>query len=71
MTQCKYYVDCPANCSVERPMSVIEYFHRTYCQGNPSKCARFKVKEKAGKDSLPDDLLPNNFERANKIIDNN
>jgi len=75
MTQCIYFDNCPANLDVdsrlEKPMSVIEYYHRTYCHGNPSNCARFKVRESVGKEELPSDLLPYQQERAEQIINNN
>jgi hypothetical protein len=74
MTQCKYFKDCPVNCSTDgnfnRPMSIIHYYHRTYCHGAPYTCARYKVRGTGGRDKVPSDLLPYQHERANQIINN-
>ncbi len=73
MTQCKYFEDCPANCNsdIGKPMGIIEDYRRTYCKGEPSKCARRKLIEEVDKESLPYDLYPYQHERAEQIINNN
>lgn len=43
-------------------------YKRNYCQKDNSKCARYLVAKKLGKDRVPDDLYPNMYERANKLI---
>ncbi len=40
-----------------------------YCKGNFKDCARYMVIEKMGLDAAPEAMLPNEMERALRIID--
>ena len=74
MTQCKYFQNCPVNFETnqtfEKPMSINEYFLHKFCEDKASDCARFQVKEEIGEKNVPEDLLPYEHERAEKIINN-
>lgn len=39
-----------------------------YCLGDNSQCARFMVSNALGKENVPSDLFPNQYERAMKLI---
>ena len=39
-----------------------------YCHGNSKGCARYMVFEKLGRPKVPQDLFPEDVERANRII---
>lgn len=43
-------------------------FVKMYCHGNFSKCARFFVHTKVGKEHLPVDVFPNQEIRAHSIV---
>ena len=43
-------------------------FKRLYCRGDNSKCARYMVFEALGVGRAPDDLFPNQEDRAKQII---
>lgn len=39
-----------------------------YCQGDNTKCARYVVAKKLGREKVPTDLYPNMIERADGLI---
>jgi hypothetical protein len=41
---------------------------KRYCLGDFSVCARHQVKEALGKENVPGDLFPNQFDRARMTI---
>ena len=43
-------------------------YKRHYCDGDKTKCARYKIATELGKEFVPIDLYPNMFERAEKIL---
>ncbi|NQT26263.1 hypothetical protein HQ585_12975 [candidate division KSB1 bacterium] len=43
-------------------------FKKNYCQGDNSKCARYIVAKKLGRDKVPTNLYPNMFDEAEKLI---
>jgi len=45
-----------------------QIYKKKYCQGDSTACARFMVCDALGKGSVPDDLFPNQTDRATKII---
>ena len=50
----------------ERGMGAI--YKTTYCQGDSSKCARYRVAKTLGREKVPANLYPNMHERANSLI---
>lgn len=74
MKACKYFDIClgfNTEINLNRPMSIIKYYHRKYCENKPTKCARYIVMEELDKSYLPDDLLPYEMDKAKKLINNN
>ena len=43
-------------------------YKRNYCMGDFSKCARFVVAKRLGRERVPVNLYPNMWERAQGII---
>jgi len=43
-------------------------FKKNYCQGDNSKCARYMVAKKLGKEKVPQNLYPNMVEKAKELL---
>jgi hypothetical protein len=43
-------------------------YKKNYCQGDNSKCARYLVATKLGREKVPENLYPNMLERAREIV---
>lgn len=41
---------------------------RIYCRDNNSRCARYLIFRKVGSDGVPEDLFPNNYSEAFRIL---
>ena len=52
--------------SMEEGLGAI--YKKNYCQGDNSKCARYMIANKLGREKVPIDLYPNMYDRASKII---
>lgn len=63
LKNCPFYND---RMSMEKGLGAL--YKRKYCEGDKTLCARYQVGSKIGKQSVPDDLYPNMFDRAEKII---
>ena len=48
--------------------AILELYMKKFCRGNNSLCARHMVLVALGKDMVPPDLFPNEWQKANKII---
>jgi len=46
-----------------------ELYKRRYCHGDNSQCARFMILKNLGKEKMPNDLFPNQLERAKLLIE--
>ncbi len=60
---CLFYND---HMSMEKGLGSL--YKKKYCEGDKTLCARYKVGSTIGKEYVPDDLYPNMFDRAEKII---
>jgi hypothetical protein len=47
---------------------VAELFKKYYCRGDNTECARHMIFKELGKESVPGDLAPDKFGRANQLI---
>ena len=45
-----------------------ELYKTSYCLGDNSKCARYRVFKALGKGKVPADLYPNDHDKAERII---
>ena len=48
--------------------STSEIIKLRYCKDNCSDCARYLVREALGKERVPEDLFPNQNEKAREVI---
>ncbi|RKD21395.1 hypothetical protein SAMN02745883_01211 [Caminicella sporogenes DSM 14501] len=69
MPNCPSLSSCPffndKMCS--RP-ALAEMYKKRYCKGNYEICARFKVSKALGKEHVPNDLFPNQSDKAENLI---
>ncbi len=69
MADCQSLVACPFfNDKMANMPTIAGLMKRHKCQGYFEDCARYMVKSKKGKEMVPDNLFPNQKERALQII---
>jgi len=69
MAGCERLLKCSiVNDSTEGTVSV-EMVKEKYCNNNYSACARYMVLKSVGGDFVPNDLMPEQVERAKEIIE--
>ena len=67
MNNCEKLNTCPFFTGQMRQMpAVSELLKTTYCLGDKSQCARYRV-ARAGL-TVPGDLFPNDYERASQLL---
>ncbi|QWV93163.1 hypothetical protein KP004_18655 [Geomonas oryzisoli] len=64
LSGCIFFNDQMANMP-----STSNVFKMMYCTDNFEACARYTVRKAAGKEAVPEDLFPNQIERAREILD--
>ncbi|THB69641.1 MAG: hypothetical protein D6E12_04315 [Desulfovibrio sp.] len=70
MAQCECLAMCPFFLGKMANMPVIaDMLKRTYCRGDNSLCARYKVFKAKGLHVVPDDLYPRQMDRALNIVE--
>jgi hypothetical protein len=45
-----------------------EVIKTRYCKGNSQDCSRYTIVQALGRDRVPEDLFPNQVDRAREII---
>ena len=69
MSDCEKLPTCIFfNDKMKNAPATASIYKKTYCVGNNSNCARYLVLKVLGKDKVPDDLFPNEAQRAKNII---
>jgi hypothetical protein len=69
MADCQYLGGCIFfNDKMANKPALADMMKSKYCKGDFSNCARLMVLEKLGRASVPQDLFPNQTERAKKIM---
>jgi len=69
MSDCKCLAGCPFfNDKMPGDAGIGAIYKKKYCLGDNSKCARFLVFSKLGKEAVPKDLFPNMYEKAQAIV---
>ena len=63
LSRCLFFNDRMANMP-----STSNVFKMMYCNDNYSACARFMVRSECGSDQVPEDLFPNQTDRAKTIL---
>jgi hypothetical protein len=47
---------------------MVELYKSSYCKGDNSFCARYRVFSAIGREGVPADMFPNDRDRADRII---
>ena len=69
MPDCEVLERCPFFNDVMQSMpDHAELFKQLYCHGGNDICARYMVFKKLGKESVPQDMFPNEVTRANTML---
>ena len=69
MAECNCLPGCLFfNNKMENMPSMAQMYKTKYCLTDNSKCARYMVLIKKGKERVPKDLFPNQVEKAKKIL---
>jgi hypothetical protein len=69
MADCEVLDRCPFFNEVMQGMPEhAELFKQLYCHGGNDICARYMILRKLGRESVPQNLFPNEVSRANNII---
>jgi hypothetical protein len=69
MADCECITGCPFfNDQMQGMDSIKELMKKRYCKGDNSGCARYKVFKVLGRAKVPANLIPNQLDRADKII---
>lgn len=63
LSGCIFFNDRMANMP-----STSNVFKMMYCNDNFEGCARYTVRKEAGKENVPEDLFPNQIEKAREIL---
>ncbi|GFO66165.1 hypothetical protein M1B72_01125 [Geomonas paludis] len=63
LSGCIFFNDRMANMP-----STSNVFKMMYCNDNFEGCARYIVRKELGKDAVPEDLFPNQGDRAREIL---
>ncbi len=70
MPDCRYLPGCIFfNGRMNNMPSTGSLYRRRYCKSDWAQCARFMVCEELGTGAAPDDLFPNDVERAKRVLD--
>ena len=69
MADCVCIAGCPFfNDKMANTPAMANMMKKKYCQGDSSKCARYMIFTKLGKEAVPIDLFPSQKERAAEIL---
>ncbi|NLW56303.1 MAG: hypothetical protein GX050_06775 [Firmicutes bacterium] len=69
MADCPLIAGCPFfNDRMKNMPAMAGIYKRNYCQGDNSRCARYMIFKARGREHVPSDLFPNQFERAERIL---
>jgi hypothetical protein len=67
--QCEKLETCPFyQEKIPIDSSLGKLFKKTYCEGDKTNCARYRVSTTVGKEFVPISLYPNMNEQADQII---
>ena len=70
MADCECIQGCPffnGQMAVSMP-AIVESLKKRLCQGDNTNCARHMIARTIGKEHVPDDLIPNQIDRAKEIL---
>lgn len=69
MAECKLLSSCIFfNDKMGNKPGTAAMYKKKYCQGDNMECARYMVFKALGKSKVPDNLFPNQKDRAKEVI---
>ena len=69
MAKCQLIAGCLFfNDKMQNMPAISGIYKKNYCQGDNSNCARFMVFQALGREKVPEDLFPNQRDRAETLI---
>ena len=69
MADCELLKTCIFfNDKMQNMPSTAEVIKTRYCRGDYADCARFTIVKTMGREKVPQDLFPNQIEKAREII---
>ena len=63
LSACPFFAD-----QMQRMPATAELMKLRFCRGQYEQCARWRIRETAGKESVPEDLYPNELARAEELL---
>jgi hypothetical protein len=67
--ECKFIEKCPFfNGKMKTKQSLLKMYKKNYCLEDNSKCARYIIAIKLGKEYVPSNLYPNMYDKAMKLL---
>jgi hypothetical protein len=70
MADCPSLSVCPFfNDKMQEKPGLTNMYKNRYCKGDNENCARWRVAVSVGKQHVPSDLYPNQFDRISDIIE--
>lgn len=63
LSKCPFFHDKMANMP-----SMADLMKQNYCQGDWSRCARYRIFNDLGNEYIPADLFPNEQDRATQVL---
>ena len=69
MAGCERLLNCPIVNDPKEGTVSAEKVKEKYCNNNYSACARYMVLKSVGADFIPNDLMPDQVERAKETIE--
>jgi len=67
---CENIKGCPFfNDRLDNMPALASMYKKNYCEGEYEKCARYVVCKKLGKEGVPDNLFPNQMDKAMEILE--
>lgn len=72
MANCECLDGCPFfNDKMDNMPGLSNMYKRSYCKGDYASCARFMVFKSLGKAKVPEDMFPNQQDRAKELLNSN
>ncbi|MDM8538203.1 hypothetical protein QUF70_15730 [Desulfobacterales bacterium HSG17] len=69
--ECELYKACSFMQHEIKNSTIIKSFHEKYCTTNKETCSRYMIAYECGLRFIPEDLFPNEYDKALQIISQN
>jgi hypothetical protein len=70
MADCELLAGCIFfNNQMKDMPSMADLYKKNFCRGDASQCARYVMSKAVGRENVPEDLFPNQMDRAKKLLE--